>query len=146
MARFLSSPDLSPPADTAILFPSASETGAHRRVGMLFAQKVPEGPQPWPRQSTQARAVTLLQGPCLVQQQLSGHPSHQHPCKAEPRWRGMLSPGHPPVSCSQTAAPLEKNLPNLVCIINTSFPIQGLAQDSRVLRNDPSPVLSGSEP
>ena len=38
-------------------------------------------------------------------------------------------------NCSHAATPLEKNLPNLICIIKMSFPMQGLAQASRILRN-----------
>lgn len=44
MARFLSFPKPSPPIDTAILFPSASETGAHRLAWHTVHMGCPQGP------------------------------------------------------------------------------------------------------
>lgn len=125
-------PNPSPTTDTATWVPSAAETGVNRlslkalsRDPGKAGRLVPWGLAWFTTSSLGTHPSSLREGQSQGGEECS-HQAMQH------------SQLFPHCSC------LEKRLPNLVCIRNTSFPIQGLAQNPGILGNEWDPVLSGS--
>lgn len=136
MARFPGLTDPSPLTDSTSGCPSGSETRDCRWPGTLSTRNAPWVLSLNPADTRRLEWLVSLGGLAwFTTSSLGTHPS-------TPPWEGqatmernVLTRPSNIVSCSQAAALLQKNLPNLVCIINMSFPIQSLAQDSRILRN-----------